>query len=267
MLEFETFAYLDVQKTGSTFISSFLRKYCGEELIVSKKHRLKNQNRVSKKFSFISVRDPLDQYISLYSYGCEKNGRLFRVLTENGFGHFYDTSWEGFSAWLAFVLDPGNVEKFDERYAEEGFAELNKLLGYQSYRVIKLAVPHAEEVLSKCTTREAISEAYEKNKIIGYTVRYESLRSDLAELVRTRLKDSMRDLPAALEYIEDSRARNTSTRVDKGETKNELSPELKLRLRDREWFMYEHFGYSLETGAPPHDRSAAQPGVPQSPAA
>ena len=28
MLEFETFVYLDVQKTGTTFINAFLQEFC-----------------------------------------------------------------------------------------------------------------------------------------------------------------------------------------------------------------------------------------------
>ena len=75
MVEYETFAYLALQKTGSTFIVEFLRRFCGEKLIYLEKHKpVPAERHRREKLYVISVRNPLDQYISLYSFGVEKKG-------------------------------------------------------------------------------------------------------------------------------------------------------------------------------------------------
>ena len=55
MHEFETFAYLDVQKTGSTFIS-VLSSPCSEKEIRRSKHGQVGDRYDPKKFYFISAR-------------------------------------------------------------------------------------------------------------------------------------------------------------------------------------------------------------------
>ena len=65
MHEFETFVYLDTQKTGSSFISYVLRRHSSEKEVLHSKHQPVGERYDPNKFYFISVRDPFDQYISL----------------------------------------------------------------------------------------------------------------------------------------------------------------------------------------------------------
>ncbi len=116
MHEFKTFVYLDIQKTGSTFITTLLEKFFPEHEVRKRRHIGMEKEFDTSKFHFISVRDPLDQYVSLYSYGCETKGKIFRRLNDREQGDLYDGTWDGFCRWLDFVLRPGNAHLIDARY-------------------------------------------------------------------------------------------------------------------------------------------------------
>ncbi len=60
MHEFETFVYLDMQKTGSTFIVRLLRQFSGQQELCSKMHEPVGKFYDPSKFYFSSIRDPLN---------------------------------------------------------------------------------------------------------------------------------------------------------------------------------------------------------------
>ncbi len=243
MHEFETFAYLDVQKTASTFISRLLKKYCTETEIRYRKHAPIGKSYDRAKFYFISVRDPVDQYISLYSYGCKRAGLLQKTLRAKGYARFYDSTWKGFQEWLAFVLDPKNAAVLNTAYGHYGHGRASRLVGFQSFRFLRLAVPNPANILMECKTAASMKRAYEDNKIANFVIRYESLRSDLSELVTTKLGHAISKPHKALAYVEQSHARNTSNRIDKKEADPTLSEECKKAVHEREWLLHEIFNY------------------------
>ncbi len=61
MHAFETSAYPDVQKTGSTYISNLPQRFCPEELLSISRHGWVGKSCDPEKRYFISVRNPLDQ--------------------------------------------------------------------------------------------------------------------------------------------------------------------------------------------------------------
>jgi len=69
MHEFPNFVYLDVEKTGSTFIMTLLDEFISAPVVRREHHMPMEADCDRSKRYFISVRDPLDAYISLYSYG------------------------------------------------------------------------------------------------------------------------------------------------------------------------------------------------------
>jgi len=243
MYEFDTFVYLDMQKTGSSFVAGMLKRFCSDREIRRDQHEGLSADYDPSKFYFISVRDPLDQYLSLYSFGCQDMGRLFNTLNKKGLGNLYDGTWNGFRAWLRFVLAPGNASALSEDYAGCGDGRLSKLVGFQSYRVLSLAIPNANEVLSQCSDRSEIVAQYRAKSVVNFTIRYENFREDLAELLTTKLKDQVSDIEEALNFVRNEKPRNQSDRIDRYETQPSLGPRLKELLRDREWFMHEEFGY------------------------
>ena len=58
MQEFQSFVYLDLQKTGSTFIADLLQRHCKELQVRFSKHSRVGQGYDGNKFYFISVRNP-----------------------------------------------------------------------------------------------------------------------------------------------------------------------------------------------------------------
>jgi Sulfotransferase family len=136
MDEYSDFVYLDVQKTGSGFTSKFLAHCCTSKQLRFKKHGRIREDYNPDKFYFITVREPLSQYISLYRYSLGRKGAMFRRLEKDGHGDLYAPDNETFNRWMAFVLDEKNAELLGE-----GFQHAARTgIGLQTYRFIVLAL-------------------------------------------------------------------------------------------------------------------------------
>ena len=238
MYESKSFVYLDLQKTGTNFIVDFLRRYSCEGEGIRKKHKPTGNGFRHDKLHFISVRDPLDQYVSLYSFGCGAKGALFDRLKKKGHEDMYEGSNSAFQRWLKFVLDPQNAHTVEPRYARAAAGRMPRLVGFQSHRFLYLAVKHPDEAFAHCSTRRELVQAYEKNNIISVTIRYSQFASDLKTLVRNHLPHAIGDMAAALQYLDAAPALNASNRIDEHH-KVELDEGLWNLLRDREWLFYD----------------------------
>lgn len=243
MHEFETFVYLDMEKTGSTFISRMLNDFSKETPQMQAHHKPVDADFDPKKFYFISVRDPLDSYLSLYSFGCQKQGKVYAHFRKRGFGDMYDGTAEGFNAWLRLMLKANNVLPLGDRYHKVADGRLAGLLGFQSYRYLRLAIPDAENLLADCRSEDDIRAVFKANKLPKFTVRHETFVEDLCRLLSGPLAYAMEDVDAALEHVRTAEPMNASERVDKGEEKFRVMKRLRTRLKEREWLMAEVFGY------------------------
>jgi len=156
MHEFETFVYLDVEKTGSTFISRMLNQFAREECECQSHHRPLSASFEPHKFYFASVRDPLDSYLSLYSFGCQQSGKVYGHLRNRGLDDLYDGTLDGFSEWLRFLLRKKNAEALGDRYHRIAEGRICRLVGFQSYRYLRLAIPDPETLLEDCRSEDDI---------------------------------------------------------------------------------------------------------------
>lgn len=242
MHEFQTFVYLDVQKTGSTFISFLFQKYCSEKQLYFQKHGRVGERHDPSKFYFISVRDPFDQYMSLYAHGCSGNGGLYNKMRRKGLDDLYDSTWRGFRKWLRFVLNPKHASFLDSEFGE-GEPAPSDLIGFQTYRYLELALRDPIETLAACKSKEDVRNAYKEHNIVNDTIRNETLNQDLRRILTTRLKDSISDMDGALKFLEEGHRLNASDRIDRFEEDLSLSDKLRERLQEREWFLHELFGY------------------------
>jgi hypothetical protein len=240
MLEYETFTYLDVQKTGSTFICYLLQHFCSEKEMNFRKHGNVARHDPNK-FYFISVRDPLDQYMSLYSHGCGGKGNLYHKLRKQGVDDLYNSSNRGFRRWLRFVLDPKNAALLDATYGSTEL--LPNLIGFQTYRYLELAMRESTETLAGCQTQDDIRKAYNEKKIVDDTVRNERLNADLERLIKGRLRSSFSDAKAALKFVKEGPRLNASDRIDKFMEDDLVGKKGKKLVREREWLLHELFGY------------------------
>jgi len=243
MQEFETFTYLDVPKTGSTFICDMLKTYSSEKEVKRERH-CGVDTRHKERFYFISVRNPLDQYISLFSYGCQGYGGMVRRFANRGFDHLYDNSWDAFKYWLEFVLDPENANMLDRDC--EQLEPLGCLVGYQSLCVLLLSFAKAKKKLSKRakSNKEEIRTLFANKNISRFTIRYEHLVADLIELVSGRIPNSISNVEGAVRHIRAGKPSNASDRIDRYYVDIALSGKLRNVLMDREWLLYENFGYA-----------------------
>jgi hypothetical protein len=241
MHEYETFVYLDVQKTGSSFISAIFRRFCAERCIRSDRHvsLARRWDYDPDKLHIISIRDPLDAYLSLYSFGCGHEGMLFRHLSRTH-GQLYNHTWSGFQQWLDLLLEPENAPLL----AKDGEAyPAANLIGFQSARVLQMSMWRGEKRLQACETADDVRKGYQKLNIVNYIIRNESLREDLATLIDTRLRHAITEPDAAINFVRTAEPVMVSERVDGKYENARLTPKRAARLREREWPMYEFFNY------------------------
>jgi len=243
MHEFETFVYLDVQKTGSTFVSYVLTENANEKIVAYKKHDRVGSRYDPSKFYFITVRDPVDQYISLYSHGCGGMGGLARRLRKRGHGDLYDSTWQGFRAWLKFVLEPETAPLLDDDYGSDENAGMRALIGFQTYRYLELAMREPIETLRECKSKDDVRAAYKEKNIVNYTIRHESFDKDFETLLTGPLARAMRDPAQAAKMVRENEKLNISDRVDRFVDNPKVGRKSREALKEREWFMNEVFGY------------------------
>lgn len=235
MIEFETLCYLQNQKTGCTFVETFLREFCREGIVRYEKHRTAPRRKPGK-FYFVSVREPLDAYLSLYNYGLDGKGELFERLRAAGHGNLYAAGIEGFGGWLEFVLDTTNAPLI---YPPRG-APLARDLGLMSFRFLRLAALGFEEAGVALQDKAALRAFAERERLVDTVIRYESMVPELQALVQGPLRHAFADLPAALAWLERSPPINPSKRRDAQEALA-LPDDLHQKLQEREWYLYSTY--------------------------
>ena len=230
--------HLDVQKTGSNYVSHFLRTHLTLPRIKYVRHGRIFDDYDPNKFYFITCRDPLDQYLSLFFYGCDGNGGLFRRLCRHGQSGLYVRSPEGFSNWLRFVLKPENAYLLREGYQRANTA----LFGFQTFRFLALSFCRPMEIIERFNSIDDVLVSYKINNIANKVIKNEHLSSGLCELARTDIRDHIKNVDEVLAYLTRDIAINVSNRDDK-KTAYKVAPELLAELQQREWFMFEVLNY------------------------
>jgi hypothetical protein len=250
VFEFPSFVYLDVQKTGSSFVVDFLKRHARDEPLALDRHK-PVVTYDPGKFYFITCRDPLDQYLSLYSFGCGGQGG-YRKRHGDG---MYDGTAAGFSTWLRFMLDSGDRDRSSEmrRYVKSG---MEPFIGFQGFRFLYLSFASPWDVFSRCRSAETLRKVFRNRRIWSEAVRNEDLAGSLARLVSGRLAASVTDIDAALAYLAANEKTNISERVDK-KSGFTVSDEDKRLVQEREWLFFEELGYPRYTeDAPPLPQDA-----------
>jgi hypothetical protein len=232
MIEFDSLCYLQNQKTGCTFVETLLRKFCSEGIVRYEKHRAAPARKPGKYY-FVSVREPLDAYLSLYNFGLDGKGELFERLSAAGHGHLYAAGIDGFGAWLEFVLDAVNAPLV---YPQRGVS-LARELGLMSFRFLRLATLGFEQAAASLQDKAAIRAFAERERLVDTVIRYESMVQELQELLKGPLRHAFAGLPAALDWLEQSPRINASTRRD-GKQNVALPKLLLKKLHEREWYLY-----------------------------
>jgi len=234
--DFGKIVYLDVEKTGSTFISNFLRQN-----LILKERSFRKHDRIkrkkAKRFYIISMREPLAQYISLYQYGVSGKGRMAASFDKSAYTKYYQAgSTLAFERWLALMLDPEPPVFSGDPYLRLQPA----IFGLQTYRFLRLAIPGSLRRLKNLTTNSALQAFYDKHKVPDFVVKTENLTADLEKIALFELGPFFRPREQVMSYLRKSDRINTSKTGDAFQP-DKLSPDLIGYLKEKEWFIYENF--------------------------
>ena len=174
MHDFGKIVYLDFQKTGSSFVSQFLRAAC-----IHPERRLQKHAWIEDDFSrdasyFITVRHPLMLYSSLYRFGLDKRGGIHaRIMKANR-----ATVYSSFESFTAFLLDPGNAAILHPYYGENAAREM----GFMSFRFLLLNLQFPLAKIGECIARGDALSSLMGQSIISHVLKNENLNSELLRL-------------------------------------------------------------------------------------
>jgi hypothetical protein len=234
MDDFGRIIYLDVEKTGSTFISKFLQENMACQRVRKVKHGRIGNNFKKGSFYFISVRNPLSQYLSLYRYGCGGKGAIYESLAKSEHTQLYQPDKESFQQWLRFVLSAENARHLGAEYQ----AVDTELMGLQTFRFLTLSFQNPLKKLKPIHDYATLCGLYEKKRIHSFVVRNESLRADMEILVETHLS-ALVDIKSAKRYLEKSPPINRSAKL--GFDIESIDEQTMSLLRRKERFLLDRF--------------------------
>ncbi len=235
MLDFGKLVYLDVQKTGSSSVGRFLRANLTLPQLSRAPHT-PAQQRLPDVFYFITVREPLAQYISLYKYGLAAHGGLYKRFIRAGMAQYYQPNLSAFERWLGFIIAPENAGFFGNRYQNT----LPSMIGLQSYRFLVMSLVKPGPTLRAVRSKTDLRALYAEKKLQSRVLKTETLTQDLENLLDSEVGAFFRPREQVVSYLHNAKRAKESS-VDAGFKPKEICPNLINDLKKREWFLYEHF--------------------------
>ena len=200
--------YLELQKTGSTHIRRVLKDLLGGRIIG--KHNQASSNLFTEGRYFLgSIRDPWEWYTSLWAFGCDHKGALYKQVTRQG-PYFKGLGWktnffaaflgllsrmtgnpknwedtfqdvndpDAFRTWLYMIHDLKNFRYIGEGYGSVMFCQF---AGFLTFRYVKLYCTKVEEIsnLYDLSTYDQLKNYEREYCFVDRFVRNESLEVDL----------------------------------------------------------------------------------------
>ena len=243
MHDFGEFCYLDVEKTGSHFISSFLTRHVSiPEVRFGKHERLWKLELFGNpdKLFFISARDPVEQMISLYYYSATKQGASYLHLAawHVDCDTLYNGTMEGFCRWVEFLYNPKLALVLEENYYQSPKSRGQYLYGLMTHRFLMLSFYLPTRAVSTVRTKDQLRQLYARKKIHSDIIRTESLNEDLSRLIEKKLFPYFRNPSEAVAILREGGILNATPR--KGEINSSSIPShIVALIREKEWFMLE----------------------------
>ncbi|NOR63531.1 MAG: hypothetical protein GQ535_13680 [Rhodobacteraceae bacterium] len=235
MIDFGEIVYLDVQKTGSSFVGQFLRACTGLPELSRQRHAPAKTRRAGA-FYFTTVRNPLAQYISLFQYGLQGRGGMVERFHDAGMADYYQPSNAAFERWLGFMLAPENAGFFGVRYGNT----LPQMIGLQSYRFLALSFIKPGQTLRGAKTKDDLRRVYAAKKLHSHVIKTESLNQGLENLLDSEVGALFKPREQVGSYLQNAKRAKKSKAVA-GFQPDNISPDLINEVKRREWFLYENF--------------------------
>ncbi|GAA6184338.1 sulfotransferase family 2 domain-containing protein [Aliiglaciecola sp. NS0011-25] len=259
--------FVELHKTACTHIDNLMCKILHGKL--EGKHNKAYSELFNGKRQFIgSIRNPWDWYVSLWAFGCEKKGGLYKHVTDrsinltgisikdgvNAFGLSLlgkltkkTSEWEAsykdvndpacFKRWLKLLHDPRRSFDFGEGY---GAAPMHNFAGLLTYRYFNLFCSIASDIkpFSKQTSLSELVQYDKENCFIDSFIRNENLESDFLvglEKAGISITEQHREIIFSSNKTNVSQHdRNTAQFFDE---------EANRIILNREKFIIEKFGY------------------------
>jgi len=252
MIEYESFVYLDVHRTGSGQVIDVLERVSGEKLVRRHRHAPITWGRLwpvgRRKLVFTTVRNPWDWYVSLWAWGVGGRSAIRHGL-RRALGRremealYYPAEPATFRRWLAAVHDPELASRaMGEQYPQSG---LVPVIGLYTYRFQRVTTAYPRLFLRRWWIADAarISSFHARHKAYELVLRSETLNADLQALAREHGQRLGFRPDAASAVAEADRARvHASSRPIQGyrDYYDDAARDLVAR---RDGFFLEEFGY------------------------
>jgi hypothetical protein len=240
MHDFGELMYLDPQKTGSTFISQFLRHCCLLPELRFIKHHPVALDRRPKTVYFISARNPFSTYASLYRFGCDGKGGIRTLLEHYGKTDLYEPSVENFEEWLRLVVPTSSsiyVETPEIFWPDVTHKFAAPRLGLATTRFAFLALPTPVPKLAGMADASELGSLYRELGLPDLVIKTESLNSQITVMAR-ELFPRFFDQQKVTEYLADEGKVNRSqTSIPNFFKQSETARQIVL---EQDWFLFEH---------------------------
>lgn len=202
MHDFGKIAYLDLHKSGSTFVSRFLRSCCTLEEVDFRKHDGVREDYNPACFYFISIRNPFGLYSSLYRYGLERKGGVFQRLRHQNLLNCY----ESFNSFTRLLLDEDAAASIDPRYT----TEIAQQIGFMSFRLMVLNLQYPMRQIGNALRNGQPIRSLEKNFITSLELKSEELANDLRTL-STDIRPQYFDREQVTRFLDENTRINASS--------------------------------------------------------
>lgn len=229
MHDFGKICYLDLHKTGSSFVSAFLRECCTLPEKRFAKHQPIRDDFNPTSHYFITVREPLSSYSSLYRYGKQQKGELFNRLRLSGNLHAYNH----LDSFVNFLLDSSNSTLLHPSYT----SAIADQIGFLSFRFLCLNLAHPELQIRYTLKNDLPLLILKRNFIAQNVLKNENLNSDLRTFVTTKVPNFF-DLTKVEVFLGSVRKINTTASGGE-QIQQTINAQLTKKVKEKEILLYE----------------------------
>lgn len=230
MHDFGKFTYLDLHKTGSSYVSQFLKNCCILDQIKFSKHDWIKEDYRSDCFYFITIRHPQELWSSLYRYGLDCKGDVFNRLKQFNMLHHY----KSFDTFLNFCLDEKNASLLGYDYN----SEISNHIGFMSFRFLKLSLQFPMNKIYHCINTSKDFPSLESKFITNLEIKNEQLNEELLNLATVLFPHYFDDIKVR-EFL------NSNTRINESKTSqtdvDRLNDFSLSRMFRKEWLLMSRY--------------------------
>jgi hypothetical protein len=253
MIEYQSFIYLDVYRTGSSHIQALLPLLTSEPCRATLRHasltRAHPLGFVPGKRVFASVRNPWDWYVSLWAYGAGGGSAIRRYLLAHRpaeeVAALYDRREPAlsFRRWLVMLHDPAVLDAIMEEHLPQ--SGLASAVGLCTYRFLRVTTRWPRLLLRRALIDNPARACRHHARFCAYhdLLRSESLDADLARFISGRPRSFRADALQVLAARSAAR-HNASPRPLAG-YRDYYNDETRALVAARDHFFVETFGYAF----------------------